>query len=129
MHNPATLAAGVEAIVIAAGGSTSNRIDPDRWLDSPYRPSRTIIEAAEHLYQHHDVREISHAYAQNLTGTTDSLIRAMQTAQRERKRICCFVTGVPGAGKTLAGLNAVHDPQIRRDGRPSGVFLSGNVTE
>lgn len=126
LHNPATLAEGIEAIVAGHHTEAATRIDPESWVNSPYRPSRTIIEAAEHLYQHHDVREISHAYAQNLTGTTDCLIRAMQAAQRERRRICCFVTGVPGAGKTLAGLNAVHDPQIRRDGRPSGVFLSGN---
>src|SRR5262249_55544853 len=48
------------------------------------------------------------------------------SAQANNERVICFVTGLPGAGKTLAGLNAVHDPALRKSSRPAAVFLSGN---
>jgi hypothetical protein len=103
-------------------------IDPTAWDNSPYRPVPTIIEAAEVLFAGHDVSEIahSHAGATNLTVTSDRLVEIIQQAQRQSEKIICFVTGVPGAGKTLAGLNVVHNPALRREGRPAGVFLSGN---
>jgi DUF2075 family protein len=80
------------------------------------------------LFAGHDVSEIahSHAGATNLTVTSDRLVEIIQQAQRQSEKIICFVTGVPGAGKTLAGLNVVHNPALRREGRPAGVFLSGN---
>ncbi|MGD0540285.1 MAG: DUF2075 domain-containing protein [Tepidisphaeraceae bacterium] len=101
-------------------------IDSDAWEHSAYRPTPTIIEAAEQLFAGHGVSNISHAFASNLDVTTNEIIRAVQTSQAENRRTICFVTGTPGAGKTLAGLNAVHDPALRKDGRPSAVFLSGN---
>lgn len=101
-------------------------IDPATWLASPYRPTLTIIEAAERLYGNHSVREISHNYAENLDKTTDMLAEVILDAKQHQKRVICFVTGVPGAGKTLTGLNVVHDPAIRSKQGPSGIFLSGN---
>lgn len=101
-------------------------IDPLAWLESPYRPTLTIIEAAERLYGNHSVREISHSYADNLDKTTEMLAGVIQDAKQNGKRCICFVTGVPGAGKTLTGLNVVHDPAIRSNQGPSGIFLSGN---
>ena len=103
-------------------------IDPAIWDTSPYRPVPTIIEAAEILFAGHNVREIahSHAGAANLTTTSDRVVEIIQQAQRCGEKVICFVTGVPGAGKTLAGLNVVHNPALRREGRPAGVFLSGN---
>jgi hypothetical protein len=88
----------------------------------------TIIEAAEALFAGHNVREIahSHAGATNLTLTSDKLVEIIQRAQQQRLKVACFVTGVPGAGKTLAGLNVAHNPVLRQQGRPPGVFLSGN---
>ena len=86
----------------------------------------TIIEAAERLYGGHSVREISHNYAENLNRTTDMLAAVILDAKQYKKRVICFVTGVPGAGKTLTGLNVVHDPSIRSRQGPSGIFLSGN---
>jgi hypothetical protein len=53
-------------------------------------------------------------------------VEIIQQAQRYSEKVICFVTGVPGAGKTLAGLNVVHNPALRQGGRPAGVFLSGN---
>lgn len=97
-----------------------------RWIDSAYRPTLTIIEAAERLYENHGVREISHSYAANLDKTTDMLADVIERSMQQGTHSICFVTGVPGAGKTLTGLNVVHDPAIRSRQGPSGIFLSGN---
>lgn len=105
------------------GGSP---INADAWADAPYRPTLSVIEAAERLYENHDVREISHSYACNLDATTDMLAEVIREARVQNRRYVCFVTGVPGAGKTLTGLNVVHDPSLRAEGGPSGIFLSGN---
>jgi hypothetical protein len=101
-------------------------IDAHTWVDAPYRPTLSVIEAAERLYKNHDVREISHSYASNLDATTDLLAEVIREARTQSRRCVCFVTGVPGAGKTLTGLNVVHDPSLRAEGGPSGIFLSGN---
>jgi hypothetical protein len=101
-------------------------IDGEHWSTAPYRPTLTIVEAAEALFRQHDVREISHSYADNLTVASSAIIEHIREAQRMGGHRICFVTGVPGAGKTLTGLNAVHDPQLRSEGRAPAVFLSGN---
>ena len=99
---------------------------PERWLASPYRPTPTIIEAAVRLYEGNGVREISHRHAHNLDQTTAMLVEEIGAARREKRRVVCFVTGIPGAGKTLTGLDVVHDPEIRGDSAAAGIFLSGN---
>ena len=98
-------------------------LDPERWLASQYRPTPTIIEAAQALYAGHSVREIarSEAAAENLADTQEAIARAVALASDKRCKIACFVTGVPGAGKTLAGLSFVNGVQSGQ-----AVFLSGN---
>lgn len=88
-------------------------------------PTPTIIEAAQHLFSGQNVREISrsHAGSENLTETTDAILNAIKAAQDNHEKIICFITGVPGAGKTLAGLNIVHNVE---NNSGKGVFLSGN---
>ena len=112
----------------AESDATALAIDGAAWDLSAYRPVPTIVEAAEALYAGHNVREIAHSHAGaiNLTFTSDKLVEIVERAQREHLKVACFVTGVPGAGKTLAGLNVVHNPALRLAGRPSSVFLSGN---
>ncbi len=106
----------------------TSQIVPSEWDDSVYRPVPTIIEAAEALYAGHDVREIarSHADAKNLGITSDRLVALTTEAKLTGSKMLCIVTGVPGAGKTLAGLNVVHDPAVRQLTSNAGVFLSGN---
>lgn len=103
-------------------------INPEAWENSAYHPVPTIIEAAELLFAGHNVCEIAHSHAGaiNLTLTSNRLVEIIQHAQESLEKVICFVTGVPGAGKTLVGLNIVHNPALRREGRPAGVFLSGN---
>ena len=122
---PEQLAAAVLAAVAGVSDSSSPPIDHERWCTAEYRPSLNIIEAAERVFAGHEVREVA-AIAINLSCTVDAIIRCITKAQRNREHVVCFVTGVPGAGKTLAGLSAVHDPALREDARPAAVFLSGN---
>jgi hypothetical protein len=124
--NAHIVAAMIASIHATLKHDPSRRIDPESWDASAYRPTPTIIEAAEQLFAGHNVADISHSFATNLDLTTNEIVRAVETAQKESLRTICFVTGTPGAGKTLAGLNAAHNPALRRNGRPSAVFLSGN---
>ena len=126
--NASDLAPQIAAAFRAESDPKNAIIGGAAWDLSAYRPVPTIVEAAEALYAGHNVREIAHSHAGaiNLTLTSDKLIEIIEQAQRERLKVACFVTGVPGAGKTLAGLNVVHNPTLRQDGRPPPVFLSGN---
>lgn len=98
------------------------------WNFSKYSPTPTIIEAAQTLYAGQNVKEISrsHAGAENLSATTSAIISAIREAQESNSKIICFITGVPGAGKTLAGLNIVHNNEFKSSDKDLGVFLSGN---
>lgn len=101
-------------------------IDSHAWQAGRYRPTPTIIEAARHLYAQHEVTDIvrTEADATNLTDTANRLETLIQQAQQQGEKLICFVTGVPGAGKTLVGLNLAT---ARRDiGDSHAVFLSGN---
>lgn len=80
-------------------------IDPEEWVSSGYKPTPTIIEAAQALYRSHRVEEItrSDAGAKNLGITTQRLTEIIENAKASQRKVICFVTGVPGAGKTLGG--------------------------
>lgn len=99
----------------------------DDWIDSPYRPTPTIVEAAQALYMNHDVKEITRndAGAKNITVTTDAVNQIIDKSKVEGRKSICFVTGVPGAGKTLVGLNlSTQRANAKKD--EHAVFLSGN---
>ena len=103
------------------------RIDADSWARSPYRPTPTIIEAARALYAQHSVEAIARfdAGAKNLAVTSARVESLVEQAKRDKQKIICFVTGVPGAGKTLVGLN-VSTRKRQFDEASHAVFLSGN---
>lgn len=109
-------------------GNAQTQIDLIEWDEGMYRPVPTVIEAALGLYAGMSVREIarSHAGEENLKEVTDFLLGTVEAAQAQSKKIICFVTGIPGAGKTLAGLNLVHNRELQNEGRPASVFMSGN---
>lgn len=113
----------IERLTNANHGST---IDAQQWHGGLYRPTPTIIEAARALYARHSVDEIARndAGAKNLQVTSRRVEALIDEARSEHKKIICFVTGVPGAGKTLVGLNVA----TRRDetSPTHAVFLSGN---
>lgn len=123
--NKHNLAKRLEGIAQACGNEKKT-LDVAAWSEGRYLPTPTIIEAAQCLYAGHNVREItrSHAGTENLAQTAEAVLRAVREAAQEKKKVICFVTGVPGAGKTLAGLNIVHNPTLHEG--DLGVFLSGN---
>lgn len=108
---------------------TAVGVDIDRaaWESGRYCPTPTIVEAALALYNGHSVREISRsdASAINLSETSESICSIIRSAKSKSQKAICFVTGVPGAGKTLVGLN-IATTHIDKDNDLYSVFLSGN---
>ena len=109
---------------------TKNRtkiIDCVNWEMSLYKPTPTIVEAAQALYKGHNVEDISRsdAGAINLSKTANCLNRIIEDSKSKNKKTICFVTGVPGSGKTLAGLNITNE-RMNADEDEHAVFLSGN---
>jgi len=99
----------------------------EAWEKGRYLPTPTIVEAAMALYQGHSVEDISRkdADAINLGKTTDAIAEAIRQARIRRQKCICFVTGVPGAGKTLVGLN-IANQHMDKASELYSVFLSGN---
>ena len=97
------------------------------WENSEYLPTPTIVEAAQAMYRGHNVKEItrSDAGAENLTVTTDAINEIIEYSKKNKRKAICFVTGVPGAGKTLVGLNIAIQRSNAQKGEHA-VFLSGN---
>jgi hypothetical protein len=102
-------------------------IDADVWEQGRYCPTPTIIEAALALYNGHSVNDISRndATAINLGVTSNAIDDIIRVSKERALKSICFVTGVPGAGKTLVGLNIATKHHDTKDGLYS-VFLSGN---
>ena len=106
---------------------SNSLMDVAAWEQSSYKPTPTIIEAAQALYQKHNVAEItrSDAGAKNLSDTAGCISNIIEQAKQGNKKAICFVTGVPGAGKTLAGLN-IANQRLKVAEDEHAVFLSGN---
>ncbi len=97
------------------------------WISGSYKPTPTIIEAAQALYGSHRVEEITRhdAGKKNLGVTNNRISEIIENAKAQNHKVICFVTGVPGAGKTLAGLDlATQRAKTHED--EHAVFLSGN---
>lgn len=102
------------------------------WIISPYAPTPTIIEAARTLYENHTVENITRHEADKVSTdkTIDYILKVIKTSKENREKSICFVTGVPGAGKTLVGLDVAikqtyqgKDEPVKDEG---AVYLSGN---
>jgi len=111
--------------MVAVNGSEP--IDADSWANGAYRPTPTIIEAAQALYNGHAVQEIARSGADeiNLTTTTAYLDAVIAAAAQHQRKAICFVTGVPGAGKTLVGLNLACRHMNAKTALDA-TYLSGN---
>lgn len=103
------------------------KINTKEWENGRYQPTPTIIEAAMALYNQHSVADISRsdASAINLSQTSDELSAIIKETRDKSEKSICFVTGVPGAGKTLVGLN-IATKHFDKDSELYSVFLSGN---
>ncbi len=103
------------------------KIDTATWVEGRYSPTPTIIEAAMALYNNHSVTEISRsdAGATNLTDTSNAIKEIISRSKTNNEKAICFVTGVPGAGKTLVGLD-IATKHLDKENDITSVFLSGN---
>jgi hypothetical protein len=101
-------------------------LDMMRWDASQAHTTQSVIEEAQRLFAAHDVREVSHAHADNTTEAQDNLIAIVRQARTEGLRSICFLTGVPGAGKTLVGLHAAYSPAMAEAAGEPACFASGN---
>ena len=106
-------------------------VDPN-WIISPYAPTPTIIEAARSLYENHSVEDITRHEADKVSTdrTIAYILNVIKDSKEQKKKTICFVTGVPGAGKTLVGLDVAikqtyqgHDEPVKDE---EAVYLSGN---
>ena len=101
------------------------------WTISPYAPTPTIIEAARRLYENHSVENITRHEADKVStdATISYILEIIKRSKEKREKSICFVTGVPGAGKTLVGLDVAVKQTYMEDGSLSdegAVYLSGN---
>ncbi|MCX6996607.1 MAG: DUF2075 domain-containing protein, partial [Kiritimatiellaeota bacterium] len=117
-----------DAVDLALRCINGSILDDQQWSHAPYHPTPTIVEAARALYAQHSVEAIARfdAGAQNLHVTSRRIEDLVDEAHDKRLKLICFVTGVPGAGKTLVGLNVAT--RRREMNQPThAVFLSGNA--
>lgn len=124
-ENIDTLVPKVQAISERYGDD--EKIDFERWFKSPYHPTPTIIAAAVEAYATHDISKIAQSEAgqNNINACEKEINRIIAYAQCEKKKCICFVTGVPGAGKTLVGLDVVAK-NLANGTDGFSVYLSGN---
>jgi hypothetical protein len=126
-----TFGTNAEGLGLLIGAVCDSRsfppFDLEGWMAKGYRPTPTIVEAAEVLYRTHSVTDISRsdAGAKNLQQTSAAVSDVIDHARQSGKKSICFFTGVPGSGKTLAGLN-IATRRSEEHGDEHAVFLSGN---
>lgn len=94
----------------------------DQWAKSGYSPTPTIIEAAIALYEENTVEDIT-KHGGDIDKASEELCNIINYCRKSKRKAICFITGVPGAGKTLIGLNTAIDQFNRGE---KAVYLSGN---
>lgn len=101
----------------------------DNWVRSPFKPNPTIIQSARSIYLNNQVDDFFKfdAGEENLKSTELTVESIVKEAKDNKKKIICFVSGVPGAGKTLVGLDLAGKTKNDKSGElPEAVFFSGN---
>ena len=120
-------------VIARENAQPSDESDYANWAISRYSPTPTIIEAASALYQNHSVKDITRHEAAGaaLEDTTQFVLDVIRRSKQNGEKSICFVTGVPGAGKTLVGLNVAIQQSVKEENAPEeernlAVYLSGN---
>ena len=120
----------IQEVLLHVDASVPGTIED--WIISPYTPTPTIIEAARSLYENHSVEDITRHEADKVStdATIAYILDVINRSKREGEKSICFVTGVPGAGKTLVGLDVAVKQSYQDDGSfnedDGAVYLSGN---
>ena len=120
----------IKNVIDYSGAQKVYNISND-WIKSPYAPTPTIIEAARTLYENHSVEDITRHEADNVSTdrTIKYILDVIEKSKDDKKKSICFVTGVPGAGKTLVGLDVAVKQSYKNgelDKENGAVYLSGN---
>lgn len=133
LSNSENLGKLIAAVLLKEQAQPTSPNDFASWAISRYSPTPTIIEAASALYQNHTVEDITRheAAGSALEETTQFVLDVIQKSKERGEKSICFVTGVPGAGKTLVGLNVAIQQSIKSESEPDdernlAVYLSGN---
>ena len=122
--SPSSLKDCIEKVLWMGDGLA---IDPLLWVSGRYKPTPTIVEAASALYGQHSVADLSRsdAGAKNLSVTSNAVSQLIRRVKDQHRKAICFITGVPGAGKTLVGLD-VATKHMDASSELHSVYLSGN---
>ena len=110
------------AEALSERASGERQIEAIDWARGAYSPTPSIVEATQKVYAAQTVSELSRASADNLTGTVRRVSELVASARADGQRLICLVTGVPGSGKTLAGLAAAA--AIGAEGAERATFMS-----
>lgn len=122
MVNAHLLGAGISKVLDSIPHEVQLKTADDIWAKSGYEPTPTIIEAAIALYEENSVEDIT-KHGGDIDKASVELANIIESCRNNNRKAICFITGVPGAGKTLIGLNTAID-QFNRDEK--AVYLSGN---
>ena len=122
MVNAHLLRAGISKVLDSIPHEVQLKTADDIWAKSGYEPTPTIIEAAIALYEENTVEDIT-KHGGDIDKASVELANIIESCRNNNRKAICFITGVPGAGKTLIGLNTAID-QFNRDEK--AVYLSGN---
>ncbi|MBF2046678.1 MAG: DUF2075 domain-containing protein [Elainella sp. C42_A2020_010] len=101
-------------------------LDPTTWVQSDYAPLPSVMQAARRIFQQEPLPEIKRARSAGIPELLEYLYRLVEQAQANHERHLVLITGVPGAGKTLVGLQFVYQHPVQHDQQRPAVFLSGN---
>lgn len=123
--NKSTIMSCIQAVYDRYG--SNEKIDFNKWYNSQYCPTPTIIEAAVTAYRGNTVAEIAHSEAgqEDIEACEREILKIIDDAKKNNKKAICFITGVPGAGKTLVGLN-MASKNLNTETKTKAVYLSGN---
>jgi hypothetical protein len=133
------LPAFLSEVWISEENRTSVLLDSEAWYASDFAPAPSIVLAAKDMFEASrradsdtdivSLRALHYADSEKskIQALTEYLVRTVQGAQERKERHIVFITGVPGSGKTLAGLSVVFHPDLRSESANNPVFLSGNV--
>jgi hypothetical protein len=116
------------AIAEESGAGESDTINPVEWLNADYEPLPSLVQAARTIFDHERLPQIRRASSVGIPQTVQTLLQIAKEAEETGTRHLALVTGVPGAGKTLVGLQFVYSSYDQgKDQLPNAVFLSGNA--
>jgi hypothetical protein len=106
---------------------TQPKINPNDWVNADYEPLPTVIQAARRIFQQKPLPSIKRAQSAGIPALLDYLNQLIEQAQARQEKHLVLITGVPGAGKTLVGLQFVYQNSLQEDGKKNAAFLSGNA--